>query len=410
MSRICLSFGWLLGFALAGNPAAAARADDDGALAIFERRILPILQAKTPSSCAECHLSGVELADYIRPTQPETFAALRAAGLIDVSQPEKSKLLAFIARKPERPSLVSDAARKQEYDAFRDWIAAAVKDPALLAAKGGGPIGPQVPVEVLRHARRDGVLASFLDNVWSEVGRCAACHSPDRNQQQVKKHGEHISWIKLGDPQATLDHLRENELIDLAAPEKSLLLLKPLNQVQHGGGVKMAFGDRTYKQFRAFIDDLAAVSAGKYTRADQLPPVASEVSTVSDIWFKLTGVPAKFDKLVLQIDLYAWDEARRAWSDERWATADRQIFGGGQLWQNHLSLTAPRDSARGAEPKRLALPPGKYLAKIYVDQQNKLAKEFPATLGAGEFVGQVEFTSRWPRGYGGMTVVAYPTK
>lgn len=381
----------------------------DASLAIFERRILPILQAKNPSSCSECHLSGVHLADYIRPTQDETFAALRVAGLIDIEEPDKSKLLAFIARKPEKPSLFTEKARQQEYDAFRSWIVAAVKDPALLAKQNGVNIGPQLPAEVIRHARRDRVLASFLDNVWSETGRCAACHAPDRNQQQVKKHGEHISWIKPGDPQATLDHLREYELIDLETPEKSLLLLKPLNQVKHGGGVKMAFGDRTYKQFRTFIDDLAATTQGRYVRADQLPANSGEVSGVSEIWFKLTGVPAKFDKLVLQVDLYHWDEAAKTWSKDRWATADRQVFGGGQLWQNHLSITAPRESDRAMEVRRRpTLPPGKYLAKIYVDRQNKLERQYPAMLGEADFVGQVEVTSRWPAGYGAMTVVPYP--
>ena len=45
--------------------------------AVFERRILPLLTAKNPSTCAECHLSGVDLKDYIRPTESETFAGLR---------------------------------------------------------------------------------------------------------------------------------------------------------------------------------------------------------------------------------------------------------------------------------------------------------------------------------------------
>src|SRR5690349_5224637 len=89
------------------------------ALAIFERRILPIFRAKSPSSCTECHLSGVDLKDYIHPDQATTFASLVAAGLVDAKRPEDSKLLEFIARKPEKPSLVTDKAREQEYDAFR---------------------------------------------------------------------------------------------------------------------------------------------------------------------------------------------------------------------------------------------------------------------------------------------------
>ena len=383
---------------------------DEASLAQFQRRILPILQAQRPSSCSECHLSGVDLAQYIRPTEAETFAALRDGGLVDVREPEKSKLLAFIARKPERPSLVTDNVRQEELAAFRGWIVAAVKDPELLASKSGGvKVGPQLPVEVIRHARTDRVLASFVENVWSEAGRCAACHSPDRNQQQVKKHGEHISWIKREGPAATLAYLREAELIDLGQPEKSLLLLKPLNQVEHGGGQKMAFGDRTYKQFRQFIDDLARAEKGQYTSADQLPQPASEVSIVSDIWLKLEGVPAKFDKLVLQADIYRWDEKSGAWSQDRWATADRPVFGGGQLWQNHLSLTAPRGSPRASKlNQEPALPPGKYLVRISIDRTGKLAKQYPATLGQDDYAGQVELTSNWPEGYGRMTVAKFP--
>jgi hypothetical protein len=144
---------------------------------------------------------------------------------------------------------------------------------------------------------------------------------------------------------------------------------------------------------------------------DELPAESDEVSAASEIWLKLTGVPATFDKLLLQVDVYRWDDVAGDWSRDRWATADRLVFGGGRLWQNHLSVTAPRDSARGAEIRRRpSLPAGKYLAKIYVDEQHKLEKEYPASLGDSEFVGQVEFSSRWPTGYGAMTVVAYPDK
>src|SRR5687767_8736678 len=176
---------WALILSTASSSPAA-----DSAFDLFRQRITPILQAKNPSSCSECHLSGVDLKDYIGQTQEETFASLRDAGLVNMQKPEDSKLLAFIARKPEKTSLVSDKVRQQEYDAFKAWIVAAAKDSKLAAAKtGDAKLGPSVDDEVIRHARKDQVLASFLDNVWSEVGRCAACHSPDRNQKQVKEHG-----------------------------------------------------------------------------------------------------------------------------------------------------------------------------------------------------------------------------
>lgn len=79
---------------------------------VFTRRILPILNSATPSSCAECHLSGVDLKDYIRPNQAETFAALVKGGMIDAQHPLKSKLLEFISRRRSRPLCQLTCVRK----------------------------------------------------------------------------------------------------------------------------------------------------------------------------------------------------------------------------------------------------------------------------------------------------------
>src|SRR5262245_7489340 len=192
-------------------------------LSIFERRILPIFRADKPSSCAECHLSGVDLKDYIRPSQEETFTALVRGGLIDRERPDDSKLLTFIGRKPDKPSIVSDKVREEEYAAFREWIRAAVGDPQLLAAKAGADAtGPQGPVEVTRHTRQERVLRSFVENVWTEVTRCEHCHSPEFNRGHIERHGkelvDQISWIVPRDPEATLQRIVDNGLIDLDEP------------------------------------------------------------------------------------------------------------------------------------------------------------------------------------------------
>ena len=89
--------------ALCGAPNHAV-ADEQNPLSIFNRRVLPIMQAENPSSCSECHLSGVDLKDYIGPDQATTFASLRERGLINLENPDESKILKFIARKPKKPS------------------------------------------------------------------------------------------------------------------------------------------------------------------------------------------------------------------------------------------------------------------------------------------------------------------
>ena len=376
-------------------------------LEVFKQRIVPIFQSPNPSSCSECHLSGIDLKNYIRPTEKETFAALVHGGLIDTENPDASKLLEFIERRPEAPSLIKDEVRKLELEAFRTWIHAAVANPELGdSQQAPGVIGPSVPLEVVRHARTDRVMQSFLENIWTEVGRCAACHSPDRNQEKVEEFGEEVSWIVLNDPLTTLNYMVEYKLIDTDAPEQSLLLKKPTLQVDHGGGEKMVVGDRTYKQFRRFIDDYAATVHGRYSSADQLPEPSPEQSVVTDIWLKIEGVPAKYDKKLLQVDLYRWKE--NGWSKDRVATSDRPIFGGGNLWQHSLSVTAPRDAKEAQQLNKQQLQPGRYLAKLYIDQEGKLESDFRYELGEDEFVGQIELESQWPAGYGKMTIVQFP--
>ncbi len=249
-------------------------------------------------------------------------------------------------------------------------------------------------------------MQSFLDNIWTEVGRCAACHSPDHNQDKVEEFGDEVSWIMLNDPSATLNYLVGNGLIEVDEPEQSLLLKKPTLQVEHGGGQKMVVGDRSYKQFRRFIDDYSSVVNGRYNSEQQLPRPSHEQSVVTDIWLKIEGIPAGYDKRLLQVDLYRWEES--GWSKDRVATSDRLIFGGGNLWQHSLSVTAPRDSNEAAQLSNQQLPPGRYLAKLYIDRENKLGANFHYHLGDEEFVGQIELQSEWPAGYGKMTVVQFP--
>ena len=84
-----------------------------------------------------------------------------------------------------------------------------------------------------------------------------------------------------------------SKLIDLANPEKSLLLTKPLGEVKHGGGIKFVVGDQGYKAMRAWIEDVAAIKAGKYAKAADLPAEGRRPQQFgTDIWLKLDKTPA----------------------------------------------------------------------------------------------------------------------
>src|SRR4029453_15184315 len=66
------------------------------ALSLFEQRIVPIFRSPQPSSCVQCHLASVDLKNYILPSSEKTFVSPPDKGLIDLTNPEKSKILTLI--------------------------------------------------------------------------------------------------------------------------------------------------------------------------------------------------------------------------------------------------------------------------------------------------------------------------
>jgi hypothetical protein len=390
----------------------AAHADDPAK--VFEERILPIFKSPNPSSCTRCHLASVDLKDYILPSAKETFLALRDQGLIDLEKPDASKILALINRgqnDPKAAGLISAKQQKAEYDAFAAWIKACAADASLRSAPKPekAPALSVKPVEVVRHSRKDRMLASFESNIWSMRFRCMNCHTEGspQNDKLVKEHGQRVAWFKKGGPEATMDYLLASKLIDLKDPEKSLLLTKPLNTVKHGGGIKFVVGDQGYKAFRAWIEDVVAMKTGKYATAADLPPKETgPLQFGTDMWLKIDKTPDAWGDKLLQANVYAWDAKARAWEKEPIATTDRTVWGKGKLWQHTVTLLAAPGSERAKlwAKRKPSLPPGKYLIKVYVDSAEKSKKDWKAALGEEEYVGQVEIQARWGEGYGAMTV------
>lgn len=382
---------------------------EDNAREIFNRRILPLAKAEKPSSCAECHAAGVDLSQYIKNDAASTFAALRAAGLVNAQQPEKSKLLEFIAREPEKGNPVTAKLRAEELTAFRTWIVAAAKDPQFAAVPvPTDPIGPTLPPEVIRHARRDRVLASFLENIWIERERCAGCHSPDKNQRVVKEHGEQISWIVPNDPGATLATIIDHGLINLADPRKSKILQKPLGEVEHGGHIKFTHATRTDKQFRRFLDDYVATINGQHQTAADLPRLPDHIAVATAQHLRMTDIPSEFGGKLTRIDLYRWNDA--GWSPAPVASVDGRVNPKNGMFQGVVFASLPRtlEIAKEVEIRR-QLPGGRYLAKFYVDNNDNAAKSRDYELGPSDLVGQVEFDGPWPAGYQPPKIIQAPS-
>jgi len=383
---------------------------DLSAADVFDRRILPILRSERASSCTECHFGGVELKNYIREDQATTFAALRADGLIDLQRPDDSKILQFIRRHTDATDPLIAKMRQAELQAFRDWICAAVQDPTLLAARPSDvKIGSELPAEVIRRMRRDRVLQAFVENIWSEIGRCLNCHSPERNQRQVSEHGEQVSWIVPGNPAGTLDKLVQGGNIDLAHPDQSPVLTKPLGLEQHGGGPKFAVGSRTDKNYRRFLNDYARVVGRGYRRVEELPKPSREIAVLTGQHLRVVNLPEDWDQKLLKVNLYRWTDA--GWAETPCGTAESPVNGKNRMWQSMVLAVAPRGSKRAEllqQDRQCRLPGGRYLIKIYIDRHDKIRHDRDYELGEGDLYGQVEISGPWQPGYQPPKIISAP--
>jgi len=421
--------------------AAAEEPADADALKLFEARIMPIFKSEKPSSCVQCHLASVDLRNYILPSHTSTFLALRRDGLIDVEEPGKSKILTLIKMgdqdRDPRARRIHERTRQAEFEAFSSWIAACCRDPELLKKKlpaNLGKVGPDKPLEIVRHARKSRVVESFARNIWSQRMRCFPCHTPHeldpgnpkhrplirKNAGFVKKFGARINIFDKT-PESTLSKLilssrrpvpTRYPLINIAQPAKSLLLLKPTSKlpvkqkdgtfappssfdpVSHMGGLKMHVNDQSYKSFMLWLTDYASVAAGRYVTVEDLP---------ADNWvptkrvIRLRNIPAEWGERTV-VQLFVHNQIDGEWSKEPVAftqsviTPRRMVVGA-------LSLFRPDTPDNANQDPLAVLKPGKFLIKAYADQKNRLADDPAALLGESEFMGQAVTAARWLSGF-----------
>lgn len=438
---------------LSAHASASEPTGDDAALAVFQARIMPIFQSPNPSSCIQCHLSSVDLKDYIRPSHEQTFVSLRDQGLIDLEHPEQSKILDLITmgeRDPDKGAqLIHARTRKAEYEAFATWIKACCSDPALRALPAA-PLGnlahPDKPDAVIRHARKDRLLDSFVRNVWSQRMRCYPCHTPHelgaggapaeqavaRHAELKKQYGARIDIFRET-PAATMKKFIDSSrsrsekqlpLINVENPRQSLLVLKPMSKlppkaedgrpgkpssalpVSHGGGLKMHADDHSYKSFLAWIQDYANVVQSRYEKADDLP---------ADNWYptdhvlRITGTPEHWGSMtIVQLFVHAWDEQHQEWHTRPRAFTQGTVTPRGRINGSLFLIQPERDrgiAAAGSSPIA-KLDPGKYLIKVYVDRAQRMKQDPTILLNDRQSDGEAVVDAQWREGFRDAEVVS----
>jgi hypothetical protein len=369
----------------------------DSPAEIYQRRVIPLLQSSQASSCSECHLQGVKLDDFLSTDPKKSFASLRSLGWIDVDHPAESKLLQFIAKKPEKSNALMDQVRKSEHEAISQWIHASVRDPNSLNTPLPKLNDLKLDETLIRHARKDSVLNRFVDVVWSQLERCANCHSPDRNAKQTEKNGPQMSWIVPNSPGETLQLLVERKLINLEKPLASLIKTKALGQDEHGGGVKFPVDGQTDREWGRFLEDYAAIQSARYKSSKDLPSFAGIKTWRTGLHLRIKELPQ------LPVGQYAVILMHRITSDgitakEATAIGEGRVSKDGSSWSSSLMILEPsthRSPNTVSEWYNL-LPEGKYqLRWIAIDDSTSSMEKILSMQPSAS----IEIDSLWKSGH-----------
>jgi hypothetical protein len=203
------------------------------------------------------------------------MACLQEQGLVDLSDPENSRILSWIDRASPDSKLITSDVIAAERSAFLDWIEANARCPdACAGVQCGDPAdGPTCDYKVPEpdadsapapDAPRPGcsdveIEQAFMDDVYAWRGRCFPCHF----DTELKADAQAPRWLSAkGNCQTasvrSLRRVLSLGLIKPSDPPRSLLLLKPLDEigggVKHGGGSKFVSTDPAYVSFLRFIE------------------------------------------------------------------------------------------------------------------------------------------------------------
>ncbi len=262
----------------AGVADAAVCSPDEG-LRLYDERIDPLFRDDRPSTCNQCHLSGINLRQYVQGSPCETYACMVEQHLVDEKHPERSKVLAWIERARPESELITQEVIDAEYNAFLEWISynatcSACESVACPLPSDAGTFCPNEDADPHGETNDAGVVdpggctsdaleTVFRTSVYSHRGRCAPCHF------NIAESAEYEApvWIEVAPDcetgsRITMDNVIRNGYVDLDAPEQSLLLLKPLAEsnggLPHGGGDKFdGADDPGYRSFLYFIERLS---------------------------------------------------------------------------------------------------------------------------------------------------------
>jgi hypothetical protein len=286
---------------------------------VYDRYVAPLVEGGQPSSCNQCHLSGVNLGNFVQGTPCESMACLMQNGEVDLDDPSNSKILQRIQLADPASGLITERVVDREYEGFLAWIEYSARCQSAACGEipnacGGEGSALDTPSGPLGECTEGQLADQFERSVYSTLsGRCAGCHDPDG----PKFEEDAILWLDLRDGGAlrTMYNLVGRGALNTETVDLSLLLIKPLAEaaggVPHGGGDKYAnTDDATYVETKRWIEAYARCKntgdLGDFPEAPTVSIVTPQPGEVRENPVRLDGIAIDAQEGQL-VDTVRWE-------------------------------------------------------------------------------------------------------
>ena len=157
----------------------AANCDENDLSDMYTRYVEPFVSGTVPTSCASCHMTGVNMSVYAQDNPCATMGCMLEQGVVDLENPADSQLLDMIMM-GDPQSEVFDV--DTEHAAMLEWISWSAEchqeicgDQANACASGEGT--ESTGVNPIGDCSEEDLTLSFFQNVMATKGRCIICHS-----------------------------------------------------------------------------------------------------------------------------------------------------------------------------------------------------------------------------------------
>ncbi len=156
-----------------------ANCNEDELSELYTRYVEPFVSGTLPTSCSECHMTGIDMSMYAQDTACDTMACMMGQGVVDLDNPEGSALLSMIDMGDPNSSVFDVSVEHQAMLEWIDWSAQChqqvcgdIDSPcdqnSGATSTGTNPIGD---------CSEEDLLATFWNTVIVDRGRCLTCHS-----------------------------------------------------------------------------------------------------------------------------------------------------------------------------------------------------------------------------------------